>query len=111
MLKRLCVTILLALGMLSSPLVFSRDNTYVITIRNHVFEPAEVVIPAGVKVKLLVKNLDRTPEEFESYELNREKIIHGGKQAIIYVGPLRPGKYPFFGEFHQKTARGVLIAR
>ena len=75
------------------------------------FEPAEVIVPAGVKLKLVVKNLDRTPEEFESYELNREKVIPGGKQAIIYVSPLKPGKYHFFGEFHQKTAKGILIAK
>ena len=55
---------------------------------------------------LLVKNLDPTPEEFESYELNREKVIAGTSQAVIFIGPLAPGEYPFFGEFYPKTAQG-----
>ena len=80
-----------------------------IEIRDHLFYPAEVTIPADTKVKLLVKNLDPTPEEFESYELNREKVISGNSKAVIFVGPLPPGEYPFFGEFYPKTAQGKVI--
>ncbi|MCH8348449.1 MAG: cupredoxin domain-containing protein [Proteobacteria bacterium] len=67
-------------------------------------------VPAGVKIKLIVINQDPTPEEFESFELNREKIIGGGRTAIIYIGPLKPGEYPFFGEFNMDTALGKIIA-
>lgn len=77
-------------------------------IRDHLFYPAEVVIPADTRVRLLVVNRDPTPEEFESYELNREKVILGGTEAVIFLGPLEPGRYPFFGEFHPKTAQGVV---
>jgi hypothetical protein len=80
-----------------------------IEIRDHLFFPPEVVIPANTKVKLLVKNLDPTPEEFESYELNREKVISGNSQAVIFIGPLPPGEYPFFGEFYPKTAQGKVL--
>ena len=82
--------------------------TFEIDIRNHLFEPAELSIPANTKVKLIVNNRDATPEEFESYELNREKVIMGGARAIIFVGPLQPGVYPFFGEFNPKTAQGTI---
>ncbi|WP_324780818.1 cupredoxin domain-containing protein [Thiobacillus sedimenti] len=81
-----------------------------LTIRNHQFSPAELKVPAGKKIKLIVQNQDPTPEEFESHELNREKVIAGNGKATIYIGPLQPGKYPFFGEFNEKTARGVVIA-
>lgn len=81
-----------------------------LTIKNHRFEPAEVRVPAEQKVKLIVHNQDSTPEEFESHELNREKVIPGGAKATIFIGPLKPGKYPFFGEFNEKTAQGVVIA-
>lgn len=87
------------------------QDVYTITIRNHRFEPAEISIPAGRKVRLLVKNADPTPEEFESFELNREKIVSGGAEATIYVGPLDPGTYPFFGDFHQDTAKGRIVVR
>lgn len=80
--------------------------TFTLEIRDHLFYPAELVIPADTKVKLVVSNLDPTPEEFESYELNREKVIMGGAKAVIFIGPLPPGTYPFFGEFNPKTAQG-----
>lgn len=82
-----------------------------IEIRDHLFIPDELTIPAGTKVKLVVYNRDPTPEEFESYELNREKVVMGGAKAIIFIGPLKPGEYPFFGEFNPKTAQGKVIAK
>jgi len=81
-----------------------------IEIRGHLFLPSEVIVPANTKVKLLVYNRDPTSEEFESYELNREKVIMGNRKAVIFIGPLRPGEYPFFGEFHPETAQGKVIA-
>ncbi len=84
---------------------------YTLTLRNHRFVPAELTIPANTKVKLVVVNEDATPEEFESHELNREKIVTGKGRISVYVGPLKPGRYPFFGEFHMDTAQGVLIAK
>lgn len=86
------------------------DKEFVVTIKDHRFTPSEVRVPAGQKVKLIVDNQDATPEEFESHELNREKIVAPKSKATIYIGPLKPGKYPFFGEFNQSTARGVVIA-
>jgi hypothetical protein len=83
---------------------------YTLTIRDHRFEPARLVIPAGTKVRLRVLNSDPGAEEFESHELNREKVIAGGASVSIFVGPLEPGHYPFFGEFNPDTAQGVLIA-
>ena len=82
-----------------------------LTIRDHRFEPAEVVVPAGKKVKLTIENQDATAEEFESYELNREKVVPPKGRTTLYVGPLKPGRYPFFGDFHKDTAQGVLIAQ
>ncbi len=89
--------------------LFAATPVIEIEIRDHLFFPAEVLIPADTKVKLLVKNLDPTPEEFESYELNREKVISGNSQAVIFIGPLPPGEYPFFGEFYPKTAQGKVL--
>jgi plastocyanin len=81
-----------------------------LTIKDHRFEPAELTIPAHKKIKILVLNQDPTPEEFESYELNREKMIGANSKANIFLGPLKPGKYKYFGEFHQQTAQGVIVA-
>ena len=75
------------------------------------FEPAELQVPAGKKIRLLVKNLDPSPEEFESPDLKREKVIPGGERITVYIGPLKPGRYEFFGDFNPKTARGHIIAK
>ena len=89
---------------------WAADAEFALTIRDHRFEPAEIRVPANQKVKLVVHNQDSTPEEFESHKLNREKVIAPGAKATIYIGPLSPGSYPFVGEFHEKTARGTVIA-
>jgi len=90
--------------------VLADKPVFKLEISNHLFTPSELVIPANTKVKLMVYNLDATSEEFESYELNREKVIMGERKAVIFVGPLSPGEYPFFGEFHPETAQGKIIA-
>ncbi|MDP4652183.1 MAG: cupredoxin domain-containing protein [Haliea sp.] len=87
----------------------ARTPVFELEIRDHLFVPEELVIPPNTKVKLVVYNRDSTPEEFESYELNREKVILGGSKANIFIGPLAPGVYPFFGEFNPRTAQGRVI--
>ena len=83
---------------------------YALTINNHVFEPTELRVPANQRFKLVVTNQDTTPEEFESKSMKLEKVIAPGKSASLFAGPLAAGRYPFEGEFHSKTARGVVIA-
>ena len=109
-LKILCHIVSLAFLLAATP-VSAATPVINIEIRQHLFYPAEVVVPANTKVKLLVHNVDPTPEEFESYELNREKVILGNSRAVIFIGPLPPGEYPFFGEFHMATALGKVIVQ
>ena len=82
-----------------------------IVIKDHRFEPAELVVPAQRKLKILVENQDPSIEEFESYDLNREKVIPGNGKATIFLGPLKPGTYRYFGEFHPETALGLITAK
>ena len=91
--------------------VAAEEFAATLTIKDHRFDPAELVVPVGVKVKLTIKNLDPTPEEFESVSLRREKVIPAGKEGIVYIGPLKPGTYDFFGDFNPKTARGQIVAK
>lgn len=98
--------------LLAIPLAaFAATPVVELEIRGHLFQPDVLHIPANTKVKLVVYNRDSTPEEFESYELNREKVILGGRKATIFIGPLPPGEYPFFGEFNPKTAQGKVVAQ
>lgn len=88
--------------------VFAETPVYEIRIKDHLFMPSKLEVPADEKVKLLILNEDATPEEFESYELNREKVIMGNRKGIIFIGPLKKGVYPFFGEFNPQTAQGTI---
>ena len=110
--RKLSAPLLAAVLLLvSSATQASDQKEFTLSLRNHKFVPAQLVVPANTKFKLIVVNLDPTPEEFESHELNREKIVTGKGKITVLLGPLKPGKYPFFGEFHMKTAQGALIAR
>ena len=100
-----------AVPLVAAPLAATTDDEYTIVIRDHQFEPAEIAVPAGTRVKLTIDNQDGTPEEFESHALKREKVIPGNSKAVVWVGPLEPGRYPFVGEFHEDTAKGVLTAK
>ena len=86
-------------------------SDYMLRIKDHQFQPVELKVPSGTKIKLLIENQDATPEEFDSHALNREKVIAGHSAATIYIGPLTPGRYPFVGEFHDTTAQGVIDAQ
>lgn len=85
--------------------------TYELELKNHLFHPDEIEIPANTKVRLIIRNRDDSSEEFESYELNREKIVGARHKATLFIGPLSPGVYPFFGEFNPKTAQGRIIVK
>jgi plastocyanin len=82
-----------------------------LVIHDHKFDPVELSVPAGTKIKVLIENQDATPEEFESNELNREKVVVGKGTITVILGPLDAGRYPFFGDFHQETAQGVLVVK
>jgi plastocyanin domain-containing protein len=99
---------LLALGTALPAL--ADGGEHVLVIQDHRFEPSEIRVPARERVKLVVDNRDPTPEEFESSDLRREKIVPGNSKATIWVGPLPKGEYQFYGEFHESTAQGKLIA-
>ena len=106
-LKTLCIAAMLAI----SAAAWAATPEIELIIKDHLFFPATLEIPAGQKVRVRIINQDPTPEEFESFELNREKIVVGNGQTVIFIGPLEPGEYPFFGEFYPKTAQGVVVVK
>jgi hypothetical protein len=85
------------------------ENT--IVIKNHQFIPLQLTVPSGQKLQITVENQDPTREEFESFDLDREQIVEGGKQMTVFIGPLKPGTYKYWGDFHQDTAKGTIIAQ
>ena len=104
------VTALATLMAAPAPVRAEDSATFHLNIKNHAFEPAELTVPAGKRLILIVRNGDDTPAEFESRELGAEKVISAGREATIRIGPLAAGRYPFNDEFHQDQAHGVLTA-
>jgi plastocyanin len=80
-----------------------------LTIKDHKFTPTEIRVPAGKPAVLKIKNEDSTAEEFESKALKIEKVIAGGKEGTVHLPALKAGSYPFVGEHHEDTAKGVVI--
>lgn len=111
MLRNLVVMMVVLGGFAACLPAYAAVPEFSLEIRGHLFFPDILEVPAGTKVRLMIDNQDETPEEFESYELNREKVIPGKSKSVIFIGPLKPGEYPFFGEFYPKTAQGKVIAR
>jgi len=104
----------LAIGVVvagATPQVAQGDDGYVMTFKDNKLEPVELQVPAGTEFKLVVKNADQTPEEFESGDLKIEKIIAGGSEIELTIKPLEPGSYEVYGEFHEDTAKGHIVAK
>lgn len=106
--KYLAVFILAACSVIAAHASDLGGDEFNIVIKNHVFTPEVIEIPAGKKVKLIIDNQDPTAEEFESYDLHREKVIKGNSKGIVILGPLKAGEYKFIGEFNEKTAKGTI---
>jgi len=102
--------LLTLLASLAAPMARAADHEVALVIKNHQFTPNEIKVAAHQRIKLNVHNQDSSPEEFESHSLNREKLIPAGAKTVIFIGPLKPGRYEFFGEFNPTTAKGVVIA-
>jgi hypothetical protein len=81
-----------------------------VTLKDHQFAPAEIHVPQGKPVILTITNADPTAEEFDSSALKVEKVIAGGTYGTVRLRPLGPGRYPFMGEYHSDTARGVVVS-
>ena len=89
--------------------VAAESQDYTLVLQDHRYQPTELHIPADTRVKLEVINKDPSPEEFESNDFPAEKIVMPKSSATLFVGPLKAGRYHFFGDFHQPTAQGTLI--
>jgi plastocyanin len=103
----LALSLPVMVGLTSSALA----EEFSITIKEHRFDPAELQVPAGKDLTLKVTNADATAEEFESNDFDAEKVIPGGQTAVIKIEPLDPGRYEFFGEYHEDSAKGALVAK
>ena len=84
-------------------------ETYKTTIKNQRFVPAELHFKAETPVVLQVTNEDNVPVEFESSDLNKEKMVFPGKSIEFSFKGLKPGVYEFFSDFGPRELRGRIV--
>ena len=81
-----------------------------LTLDQHRFSPEELRVKANTPFILAITNKDKEDEEFEIASLRIEQIVSGGKTLQLKMPALKPGTYEFVGEFHEKTAKGRIVA-
>jgi hypothetical protein len=102
----------LACAVLALPALCGEAD-FIINVKDHHFVPAEVHIPAGRKVRVIIQNDGDGAEEFDSHSLNREKHIPAHSSVVLFLGPLDAGRYIFEGEndvARGAAALGVIVA-
>lgn len=82
-----------------------------IRFENHKFTPQTLDVPSGQKLTLKVTNESQETIEFESFKLNREKVVTPGETISVNLPALSPGSYDFYDDFHQDVPQGAIIAK
>ena len=93
-----------------SAIASEEEHEVEISIKDHKFTPEELKLPTGKPIRITVKNLDGSAEEIESKDLGFEKVIAGNSDGTVRLKPLEAGTYIFYGEYHEDTAQGHIIA-
>jgi len=78
---------------------------------NHKFTPQTLNVPSGEKLTIKVTNASQETIEFESFKLNREKVVTPGETISVNLPALSPGSYDFYDDFHQDVPQGAIIAK
>jgi plastocyanin len=81
-----------------------------IVIEKNRFQPDVIKVKAGAPFVLVITNKDKGPEELDMAQPRIEKVIPGGKTVRLKMPALKPGKYPFVGEYHSETAKATIVA-
>ena len=87
------------------------DPVFRIEFNDGVVTPRRLEVPAKRRFKLELHNVGRTPAEFESHELRKEKVLAPGAKSFIVIRTLDPGEYDFFDDFHPSAPPAVLVAK
>jgi heme/copper-type cytochrome/quinol oxidase subunit 2 len=107
--RRFARRVTLALCLALSPALAVASPRYALTIHDRAFAPTMLTVPAGVRIRLEVRNARTLPSEFESFDLNREKMVLGGTTVSVWIGPLKPGKYKFFDDFNPGVIGWIVV--
>lgn len=100
-----------ALTLVSQPASAEEVAKFEIVARDGRLSPEKLEVPAGVKLRITLRNESKTPVEFESQELRIEKVVAGDAASAVTIQPLKPGVYQMIDEFHAETGKMQIIAK
>ena len=110
---RRCVALLAALAVVlgvAAPVLAADPSEIPLVIEKNRFEPDVIKVKAGAPFVLVITNKDKGPEELDMAQPRIEKVIPAGKTMKVRIPALKPGKYPFVGEYHAETAKATIVA-
>jgi plastocyanin len=95
---------------IAAPVLAADPVEIPLVIEKNRFEPDVIKVKAGTSFVLVITNKDKGPEEFDMAQPRIEKVIPAGKTVKLKMPALKPGKYPFVGEYHSDTAKATIVA-
>lgn len=87
------------------------DSAVELRYENRRFAPQTITVPANRPFRVKVTNASKETIEFESFKLNRERVVGPGETITVNVPALSPGNYDFYDDFHGDVPEGVIIAK
>ena len=88
----------------------AQDTIYRMTMTEKGFSPADLTVPAGQKIHLIVDNKGTAEAEFESYPLNQEHKIQPGQSEEMFLDAMKPGSYEVFDD-NNPDVKGRITAQ
>ncbi|MCK6420040.1 MAG: cupredoxin domain-containing protein [Aquabacterium sp.] len=85
--------------------------TFEVVARDGRLSPPRLEVPAGSRIKLVIKNDGKSPIEFENLAMRVEKVLAPGGTSFVVLPRLKPGEYEFIDEFHMDTGKMTVVAR
>jgi hypothetical protein len=99
---------LLATGALAAAVP---DDVVELRYENRRWIPQTITVPANRQFRIKIINASKEAVEFESFKLNREKVVGPGETTTINMPRLKPGSYDFYDDFHADVPEGTIIAK
>lgn len=88
------------------------DETVVeLRYENRKFTPQTLEVPANRAFKIKIVNASKEAIEFESFKVNREKVVGPGETVTVGVPALKAGSYDFYDDFHRDVPEGTIVAK
>jgi hypothetical protein len=87
------------------------EATFRIEFNDGVVAPRRLEVPANRRLVLELVNKGKSPAEFESRELRKEKVLAPDSSSSLVIRTLDPGEYDFFDDFHPDAPPSVLVAK